>query len=213
MSNHNQDRIAAGAALVAALRSIEDRGSNLVAEFLGDGSFIAFEHYPPGDVFDPATGAQYYFHAHASDEQRQGNPGWAEIGHIHTFIRPEGRRKDAPIHHLIAIALDRFGRPTSLFTTNCWVTGDDFIPASEAIEFAQAYHLSDQAPASRFINALFTLFTTDIKNLFRERDAKLDAWKRLHPNDDALEERSLEITSSRMIDIAAVLAELQAMVD
>jgi hypothetical protein len=209
----DQDRIEAGAALVAALRSIEDRGSNLVAELLGGAPFMAFDHHPPGDVFDPATGAQYYFHAHAPDEHRQGGASWAEIGHIHTFVRPEGRRDDAPIHHLIAIALDRFGRPTSLFTTNRWVTGDDFIPASQAVRYARAYRLTDQTPASRCINALFTLFATDIAGLLIERDATIASRQQAHPAGTALEDRELEITSSRVIDIVAVLAELQSMVD
>jgi hypothetical protein len=206
-------RLAAGAALVAALRSIEDRGSNLVAELLGGTPFIAFEHHPSGDVFDPTTGAQYYFHAHAPNEHRQGGADWAEIGHIHTFVRPEGRRDGAPIHHLIAIALDRCGRPTSLFTTNRWVTGDDFIPASQAVRYASQYRLTDQTPASRCVDALFTLFATDIAALLIERDATIEAWRRTHTGDGALEDRALEITSSRVIDIIAVLAELQNMVD
>lgn len=208
-----QERIAAGAALVAALRSIEDRGSNLVGELLGGAPFIAFDHHPPGDVFDPTTGAQYYFHAHAPGEHRQGGAGWDEIGHIHTFVRPEGRRGDAPIHHLIAIALDRFGRPTSLFTTNRWVTGDNFIPASQAVRYASDYRLTDQAPASRCVDALFTLFATDIADLLMERGATIDAWRRTHKGSDALEDRALEITSSRVIDIVAVLSKLQSMVD
>jgi len=213
MAVPDHDRIAAGAALVAALRSIEDRGSNLVAELLGGAPFIAFEHHPPGDVFDQATGAQYYFHAHAPGEHRQGGTGWDEIGHIHTFVRPEGRCDDAPIHHLIAIALDRFGRPAGLFTTNRWVTGDDFIPASQAVGYASDYRLTDQTPASRCVDALFTLFATDIADLLIERDATIEAWRRTHRDDDALEDRALEITSSRLIDIVAVLAELQNMVD
>ncbi len=209
----DQDRIEAGAALVAALRSIEDRGSNLVAELLDGAPFIAFDHHPPGDVFDPTTGAQYYFHAHAPDEHRQGGANWAEIGHIHTFVRPEGRRGDAPIHHLIAIALDRFGRPTSLFTTNRWVTDDDFIPASQAVRLARNYRLTDEAPASRCVDALFTLFAADIAGLLTERDATIEAWRRTHTPGDALEDRALEITSSRTIDIIAVLAELQDMLE
>lgn len=213
MVDPDQDRISAGAVLVTALRSIEDRDSNLVAELLGGAPFIAFEHHPPGDVFDSTTGAQYYFHAHAPDEHRQGGAGWVEIGHIHTFVRPEGRRDDAPIHHLVAIALDRFGRPTSLFTTNRWVTGDDFVPASQAVRFARDYRLTDQAPASRCINALFTLFATDIAGLLIERDETIEAWQRTHPAGDALEDRALEITSSRMIDIVAVLTELQGMIN
>jgi len=180
---------------------------------LGGAPFIAFEHHPPGDVFDQATGAQYYFHAHASGQHRQGGAGWDEIGHIHTFVRPEGRCDDAPIHHLIAIALDQFGRPISLFTTNRWVTGDDFVPASQAVRYAREYRLTDQAPASRCVNALFTLFATDIAALLIERDATIEAWRHTHKDDDALEDRALEISSSRVIDIIAALAELQNMTD
>ncbi|HQT89648.1 MULTISPECIES: DUF6969 family protein [Acidiphilium] len=209
----DQRRLAAGVSLVAAMRSIEDRGSNLVGELLSSAPFVAFEHYPSEDVFDPATGAQYYFHAHAPEEHRQGGADWAEIGHIHTFVRPEGRRDDAPIHHLIAIALDRFGRPTHLFTTNRWVTGDDFIAARQAMGFAKTYHLTDQAPASRCISALFTLFADDIASLLIERDAAIHAWQRAHPDGEALEDRALEITSSRTIDLVAVLSELQSMID
>lgn len=208
----DQSQLSAGVALVTALRSIEGRGSNLVGELLAGAPLIAFEHHPTGDVFDPATGAQYYFHAHPPEEHRQGGADWAEIGHIHTFVRPVGRHDDAPIHHLIAIALDRFGRPTSLFTTNRWVTGDNFIAAQQAIGFAETYRLTDQAPASRCINALFTLFAADIARLLIERDAAIDAWQRAHPAGEALEDRALEITSSRTIDIVAVLAELQSMI-
>lgn len=213
MADQDEDRIAAGAALVAALRSIEDRGSNLVGELLAGAPFVALEHHPPGDVFDSMTGAQYYFHAHAPEEHRQGGADWAEIGHIHTFVRPEGRHDRAPIHHLIAIALDRFGRPTNLFTTNRWVTGDDFIPASQAVQFARDYRLTDQAPPSRCVSALFTLFAGDIASLLIERDAAIAAWQRAHPAGEALEDRGLEITSSRTIDIVAVLAELQSVID
>ncbi|MCW8307079.1 hypothetical protein AruPA_08530 [Acidiphilium sp. PA] len=205
----NPARLAAAAGLVAALRSIEDRGSNLVAELLAGAPFMAFEHHPPGDVHDPVSGAQYYFHAHAPGEARALGPSWAEIGHIHTFIRPAGRAEDAPIHHLIAIALDRCGRPTALFTTNRWVTDDDFIPASQAIGYARAYQVSDGAPASRCINALFALFATEIADLLTARDAAIAAWQSDHPGIDPFEDRDLEITSAHPIDLLAVLTALQ----
>ncbi|SIR32101.1 MULTISPECIES: DUF6969 family protein [Acidiphilium] len=202
-------RLAAAAALVAALRSIEDRGSNLVAALLAGATFIAFEHHPPGDVHDPVSGAQYYFHAHAPDTARAVSPTWAEIGHIHTFIRPAGRGEGAPIHHLIAIALDRCGRPTALFTTNRWVTDDDFIPAPQAIGYARAYQVSDGGPVSQCINALFALFAADIADLLTARDAAIAAWQRNNPGVDAFEDRDLEITSAHPIDLVAVLTALQ----
>lgn len=208
-----QRRLAAGAELVAALRAVEDRGSNLVGELLGGAEFVAFEHRPAGDVFDPSSGAHYYFHAHGPDEHRQGGMDWAEIGHIHTFFRPMGRGDDAPIHHLIAIALDRFGRPAGLFTTNRWVTGEDFVAAPQARAFARRYSLADPAPVNRLVTAIFTLFSAEIDELLDARDAAIATWERDHPERDVFEDRALEITSSRAINFLAVLADLQANAD
>jgi hypothetical protein len=44
-------------------------------------------HFPPGDVYDATTHAQYFYHRHATDTPRDRN---AEHGHIHTFMRPRG---------------------------------------------------------------------------------------------------------------------------
>jgi hypothetical protein len=44
-------------------------------------------HYPPGDVYDAATHAQYFYHRHTAQAMRD-RP--AEHGHIHTFMRPRG---------------------------------------------------------------------------------------------------------------------------
>ena len=206
-------RLVAGAAGVSALREVEDRGSNLIAEALRGQNFVALRHYPENDAFDPATGAQYYFHAHEPGEHRQHSATWDEIGHIHTFFRPEGQGDHKPIHHLVAIALNRFGRPAGLFTTNRWVTGEDFCSARRSRAFVRRYKLSDPSPLSRFVTAIVALFRADIVRLLTARDAAIAVWQRRHSGTDAFEDRALEITSSLPIDLPEVLAQLQDQLD
>ena len=115
-------------------------GDNLVGEVLKHG-FSVLDHYPKGDVFDPESHAQWYYHAHAN----AARPG--EHGHFHTFLRgggmpagiapapvpdlePEARRHDL-VCHLIAISMDRSGWPTGLFTTNRWVTAETWYAAHD----------------------------------------------------------------------------------
>ncbi|HLJ65019.1 MAG TPA: hypothetical protein VKT70_12980, partial [Stellaceae bacterium] len=39
-------------------------------------------HYPEGDVYDPLSHSQYFFHLHPRDQR-----GAREYGHFHTFLR------------------------------------------------------------------------------------------------------------------------------
>ncbi len=201
-------RLAAAARLVASLRHLEQRTSNLAADLIADDPFIALNHYPANDGIDAATGAQFYFHAHPANEPRPQRTGWTEIGHIHTFIRPRGAR--GPIHHLIAIALDPCGRPTGLFTTNRWVTDEIFCPAPAAIHYANRFHLTANTATTICINAIFTLYANDIARLLRKRDATLQIHRRRNPRQDPLEARSLEILSAQPIHLTATLAALRA---
>jgi len=51
----------------------------------GGGVFYEWNHYPEGDVYDPDSHAQYYYHAHPPQLR-----GGDEHGHFHTFLRPRG---------------------------------------------------------------------------------------------------------------------------
>ncbi len=78
----------------------------------GQGTFYEFDHYPAGDVHDPETHCQHYYHSHRSGEH----------GHFHVFLReqgmPEGLRpieqshapfmdeRDDTLCHLIAISMN-----------------------------------------------------------------------------------------------------------
>jgi len=56
---------AAGLEVRECLRALEKADLNPVGEVLrGHGTFTELDHYPPDDVFDQDTHAQYYYHAH-----------------------------------------------------------------------------------------------------------------------------------------------------
>src|SRR5690606_25018391 len=91
-------------------------GLNVLSEtFAGVDQIAAWDHYPAGDVFDPASNAQWFYHCHPAEE------GAVEHGHFHCFLRPDG--PGGPIHHLAAIGVDGQGQLLRLFTVKQWVVG------------------------------------------------------------------------------------------
>jgi Domain of unknown function (DUF6969) len=47
-------------------------------------------HYPPGEIYDPVSHAQYFYHRHAAHGSRPQPVLSGEHGHFHTFMRPRG---------------------------------------------------------------------------------------------------------------------------
>lgn len=197
-------------------RVLAKSGLNLVGEVLrGFGDFTEFEHYPPDDVYDPETHAQYYFHAHPP-----GGREWSDYGHFHIFLRPRGmpagiRPLDIPGHsrpegdnealcHLIAISMTREGLPERLFTTNRWVTaetwyaGEDVIRMLDTCVFDVAW---PSWPLNRWLSAMIVLYRPEIEALIRERDAAVSCWRDAYPDRGVFEDRDLEITSAVTISL------------
>lgn len=153
---------AAGDEIRECERVLHKSGDTVIGEALrGAGVFYEWNHYPEGDVYDPESHAQYYYHAHPP-QLRAGQ----EHGHFHTFLRPRGmppgmaplmlpelaianapaQPDDPPLapvaqpnqggnndklSHLVAIAMAQNGAPARLFTTNRWVTGETWYAASD----------------------------------------------------------------------------------
>lgn len=157
-----------------------------------------WEHYPPGDVFDPATGAQWFYHCHPADEAAaQG--GSAEHGHFHCFVRPQGR--DGPVHHLVAVGVDAHGRLIRLFTVNRWVVGDDWLDAEGTIALLPRFDVQMPRPSylvNRWLTAVIVAHETGIAGLIRARDARLAV--HVPPAGVAVhDDRQLEVTSETAI--------------
>ncbi len=165
-------------------------GFSVLSETFRDaGSLTVWEHYPQGDVFDPASGAQWFYHCHPAEEAS------AEHGHFHCFVRPNGA--SGSIHHLIAVGVDAHGRLLRLFTVNQWVVGDDWLDADATINLLPRFDVQMPRPSylvNRWLTAVLTAYEAEIADLIRRRDEILAAQQ---PRGDvaAREDRSLEVVS------------------
>jgi hypothetical protein len=161
----------------------------------------AWEHYPPGDVFDPASGAQWFYHCHPPEEGKAEHIP-AEHGHFHCFLRPRG--KDGPVHHLVAVGVDAHGRPLRLFTVNQWVVGDDWLDADGTIALLSRFDMQMPRPSylvNRWLTAMLVAYEAEIAELVRARDARLAA--HMPPQGVAArEDRALEVTSELVLAAA-----------
>ncbi len=212
--------VEAGHQVLECYRVLAKSSDNIIGEILkSSDTFYEMDHYPPGDIYDAATHSQYYYHAH-----REG-----EHGHFHTFLRSEGMdssskpirqqsdqdymsEREDQICHLIAISMDNKGFPTSLFTTNRWVTAENWYKAEDVFRFLDNFEI-DLVPPSWPVNIWLTgiirLYKPIIKKLIIERDAKIADWQKTHPDSDVFEDRDLEVTSELAISVEDYLNEIQ----
>ena len=213
----------AGREAANCMRVLAKDGGNVVAELLRDApSFYEWDHYPKGDVYDRATHAQYYYHAHPEHER----PG--EHGHFHTFLRPAGMPKglkplaipghapsaeaNAALSHLVAIGMDRFGRPVSLFTTNRWVTDETWYRAEDVVRMLDFFEIDlahPSWPVNRWISAMVPLFRPQIEWLLKRRDEAVSAWAKKRPKGDVHEDRALNVISETAIDVERQIAAIE----
>jgi hypothetical protein len=188
----DQDRAAQEIAFCEAV--LVKSGDNVVLETLrGAPTVEALSHYPPGDVFDPASGAQWYYHCHIPPADE------TEHGHFHCFVRPDGAK--GPVHHLVAVGVDPFGKLHRLFTVNQWVVGDTWLDAEPTIALLPTFDVQMARPSylvNRWLTAVIRRYEPQIAALIRERDAKLAA-HRPKTGIATREDRDLEVTSQLLL--------------
>jgi uncharacterized protein DUF6969 len=225
--------IAAAAVVRDCRRDLAARNTDVVGEVTARSTMpCAWRHYPEGEVYDPRSHAQYFFHAHPGDDRQR-----PERGHFHTFMRADGMpRGVAPlllpelavadvavplpqaaplkrgirdeVSHLVAIAVNLCGEPIRLFTTNRWVTGETWYRAEDVTRMLDSFVIAEEAPSAvlnRWIGAMVHLFRPQIAALLRARDETVMAWRRRRRT-HVFEDPRLEITSSLNIDLDTQLA-------
>ncbi len=213
----------AGLKIFDCYRVLKKSADNIVGEVLrGNEPFIELDHYPPGDIYDPASHSQYYYHAHRDGEH----------GHFHTFLREKGMisamrpvdqsrmdymdEREDTICHLIAISMDSAGYPISLFTTNRWVTAENWFVADDVITMLDNFEI-DLVPPSWPVNIWLTsmvrLFRPQIIDLIKQRDRVMADWQGKHPEGDVFEDRRLEINSERTISVEAQMKAVNRALD
>ena len=223
------ERMASAAAVIReCCRELGERGGDIVAEVTAGGRAIAeWRHYPEGEVYDPKSHAQYFYHAHP-DKSRPAR----EHGHFHTFLRAEGmpggvaplllpeiavadaaslspqaaplkRGAREEVGHLVAIAIDPRGEPIRLFTTNRWVTGETWYRADDVIRMLDCFKFAEIDPPAvlnRWVSAMIQLFRPQIARLLKQRDATVMAWRR-NRRTHVFEDPRLEVTSNLAISL------------
>jgi hypothetical protein len=189
-------------------------GASVLTEVLGGKPLTTdWAHFPEGDIFDQQSASQFYFHAH------EGRTG--EAGHFHTFLRAPairqitgGEVEDTAVVHLIAVAIDRFGQPVELFTTNRWVTGETWFPAETVIAALERFEIDHAAPSwplNIWITDMLRLFRPDIIRLVEERDVLIN--NRLAEGaspEEVFEDRDIEVCSSLRISLDRQFNKLNA---
>ena len=215
--------VEAGQAIVDCHRQLAETGDSIVGELLKPyEKFFEWNHYPEGDVQDPNTHAQYYYHAHPGAQRMD------EHGHFHTFLRPLGMPSEirpAPLpdfespagpndalSHIVAISMDRSGLPVRLFTTNRWVTGEVWYGAADVTKLIGRFAVDlarPPRPVDRWITNMLTLYRAQISELLRARDAAIAAWAQAHPDRNVYEDRELQVTSMADIEVGAQLNAVQ----
>ncbi len=188
MSDDPRERALAEIAFCEAV--LAKGGQTVLTEtFAGVSSIDAWEHYPPGDVFDPDSSAQWFYHCHPASE------GSVEHGHFHCFVRPQGPQ--GPIHHLVAVGVDANGKLLRLFTVNQWVVGDDWADADATIPLLSRFDMQMPRPSylvNRWLTAVLVAHEAEIAELLRERDRVL-AQHVPAVDVPVREDRTLEVTS------------------
>ena len=236
--NRREREAAAAATLRECQGALAARGSTVVREATADIAADDWRHYPEGEVYDPSSHAQYFYHRHPGlARKRPVQP--EEHGHFHLFLRGEGipagitplvapdlavanapgPRQSAPLKlgrsdevcHLVALSVDRAGAPLRLFTTNRWVTGETWYRADDVIRMLERFRIQGERPSAllnRWIGALVSLFQPEIAALLRDRDQAI-LEQRWRWRGNVLEDPRLEITSSLEVDLDARLAGVE----
>lgn len=209
----------------AAQAEIVEAGGTCVSRLIdGQAGTQPWQHYPAGDVFDPDSHAQFYYHLHPPGERPAG-----ELGHFHTFLRPPGMPpgvRPAPVAnvneqrdpndalcHLVAIATDEAGEPKRLFTVNRWVTGETWYRGPDVVAMLDQFRVDGPAHAPAvglWLTALVRLMKPAIVALIAERDRRVDEWQRQHADTVVYDDRRLEVVSQMPLDLPAYLDDVEA---
>ena len=243
--NRREREAAAAATLRECREALAARGSTVIREASGAGAaglvadIVDWRHYPEGEVYDPSSHAQYFYHRHPGPARKRPAPP-EEHGHFHLFLRGEGMpagtapllapdlavanapgpRQSAPLKlgqsdevcHLVALSVDPTGEPLRLFTTNRWVTGETWYRAEDVIRMLDRFALDAAEPASlvnRWLAALVRLYQPEIAMLLRKRDEVVMDPRRQRRRVDVFEDPKLEVTSSLAVDLEARLAAVE----
>ena len=126
------------------------------------------------------------------------------------------KQRDDKLSHIVAISMDRRGWPIGLFTTNRWVTTENWYAAADVCRMVDRFSIDLARPSwatNRWVTAMMQLFRPQIETLLHQRDAKLVAWHKTHPDADIFEDRRLDLPSQVKISLDQQIRAVDATLD
>lgn len=218
-ANPDQRKLAYAGAVktVRGFQKATEKHGSLLQTLVRGKAVVALEHYPSGDVVDPESGAQYFYHSHRSEQ--------SEHGHLHLFWHADslGRRvRRQPLKapsqwspsHLFAIGFNDQGMPVSVFTTNWWVTEGHWFDCAASMCMLDRFKLSERGktgPMNRFLNGFLTLYQPLLAQLFMQRDRRIEKLTRQRPWSLVRIDERYEVLSHFEIDWLADIEALESM--
>lgn len=182
---------------------MEKTKGNIISNVLkNQGTFYQMMHYPKGDVYDAESQSHYFYHSHRENE----------YGHFHLFLHKKQTFEDNVFVHLIAVSIDKNGLPKTLFTTNQWVTGEQWHQAEEIIPLIDEFnigHAYPSWPANRWLSSIVQLFYPQIVTLITQRDEVLEKYSSL----DILQDRHLEVITETPISLQQQIDLIDEVID
>lgn len=205
--------VRAGQRLIKTFHSLAERREHLLTNLLAGQAPVQWQHYPENDAVDEASGYQWFYHSHATEDRA----GTAEHGHLHIFARRKlwsrrmrsnqerafaemvgAQARQVNTRHLLGVGINAKGIPISLFTVNSWVTGDLMLSAQSTAKLLGALRLNTgHAHIDAVIEDVMALCTDEILEVLYLRDQIL-ATKR---GTLVLEDRRLDIISEIPVDL------------
>ena len=122
------------------------------------------------------------------------------------------KTRDDKLSHLIAISMNRAGYPINLFTTNRWITADNWYTADDVIKMLDRFEMDlswPSWPVNIWVTSMLRLFRPQIVELVRKRDAAVANWQKQNPDVDVFEDRGCDITSDRKISVEAQIKQVE----
>lgn len=203
ISISQQERRAAAADLMQAVQQLAEQGESILSVLMGAcAQPREYQHFPADDA--RGKGYRYFYHGHA-DMPRH----WGEHGHFHLFAEPDPGR----LTHLVGLSVDARGMPIRAFTTNRWVTDEQWAPAEQVLARLRQFdaRASQASPlVSRWLQCAVTLFWPRLRRIIVARDTRLAAMAAGGSRPNLLEDRRMHVLTATRLSLADEVLELDA---
>jgi len=184
--------------VLSSLSVFADKQSNVVLEVLAGQIPHENEKFPKGELNFGNAGWRGFYHCHPAAEKHL-----EEHGHFHLFARCAVKQDNSTDWtHVVALSIDEQGQPRAWFTVNQWVTGANWLAASEIELLLEDIKIpADVTVIEKFLLSMLGLYQDDLKDILLERDSRLIQVNAEVDVSDKLCDRSIYVLSSQPIEL------------